>query len=76
MENIKEIISWYATRKAELIVETEPQEAIDIISEQLAESLNGGNYSDEEICDMIKEDDLIGLRTFLFARENSKRNNK
>jgi len=59
MESIKEIISWYATRKAEIIVKTKPQEAINIISEHLAESFSGGNYSDEEIFDMIKKDDLM-----------------
>ena len=59
MESIKEIISWYVTRKAEKIVECEPQNAINIISDHFAESIGGGNYSDEEIFDMIEQDNLI-----------------
>lgn len=59
MESIKEIISWYATRKAELIVETEPQEAINIISEHLAESLGGGNYSTIDIFARMNRDGLL-----------------
>ena len=59
MESIKEIISWYATRKAELVVETEPQEAINIISEHLAESLDCENYSTIDIFAMMNRDGLL-----------------
>ena len=59
MESIKEIISWYATKKANIVLDSDYQRAIDIISDHFAESLGGGNYSDEEIFNMIKKDDLM-----------------
>tara|TARA_S200002703_G_C3790770_1_gene244033 strand:+ start:585 stop:812 length:228 start_codon:yes stop_codon:yes gene_type:complete len=61
MEVTKELITWYVNEKAKIILEYNPYEAFNIISNHFAESLSGGNYSDKEIFEKIEEDCLIPL---------------